>query len=66
MAHDVFGLPSESHEILSLAVVNGALLLLVPVALVSYLCWRDRRRAGKSIGMPRRPRRARRQRRAGS
>lgn len=65
MAHEFFGLPSESHEILSLAVLNGALLFLVPVALVGYLCWRDRRRAGKSVGVPRRRRRARRHRRAG-
>lgn len=59
MAHGFFGLPSESHDILSLSVLNGALLFLVPVALVGYLCWRDRRKASAGIGKPRRHRRRR-------
>lgn len=59
MAHEFFGLPSESHEVLSLAVLNGALLFLVPVALVGYLCWRDRRKASDGVAKPRRRRRRR-------
>ena len=61
MVHEFFGLPSESHEILSLAVLNGALLFLVPVALVAYLCWRDRRKGSDGVARQRRRRRRRAQ-----
>ena len=59
MAHEFFGLPSESHGILSLAVLNGALMFLVPVGLIAYLCWRDKRRARAGVAKPRRRRRRR-------
>lgn len=59
MAHEFFGLPSESHEILSLAVLDAALLFLVPVALVGFLCWRDKRKASASVAKPRCRRRRR-------
>jgi len=59
MAHEIFGLPGEMHEILSLAVLDGALLFLLPLILIGYLCWRDKRHASARIGSLRRRRRRR-------
>lgn len=59
MAHELFGLPSESHEVLSLAVLNGGLMFLVPVGLIAYLYWRDKRTGRADVAKPRRRRRRR-------
>ena len=62
MAHEIFGLPGEMHEILSLAVLDGAMLIFLPLALIGYLRWRDKRHASSRVGSLRRRRRRRRAR----
>jgi hypothetical protein len=59
MAHEIFGLPDEMHEILSLAILDAALLFFLPLVLIGYLCWRDKRHASSRVGSLRRRRRRR-------
>jgi hypothetical protein len=47
MPHEIFGLPSASHEALAVVLVDSALVFLIPAILIAFLLWRDKRRGLK-------------------
>jgi uncharacterized iron-regulated membrane protein len=62
MSHVFRNLPNASHEMLTNALVAGAVAALVMAVLVGYLLWRDRKKfkTGEAArGLPRRVRKKR-------